>query len=824
MESFLLRHAASWNIQCSICARWRQKRGQLREGHAEAEEVAATQRKIGGKRFEVAMSPHYVVVMDHPRLKITTAGGGIRVADQHELLHLYAQRCELARMDWSKVFGPPREMRSLVVLCWSESTRRAFSEVHWGNANTNLLYGGGGGKHPGGSGNGFILSGRDDDNLHFNCRHMVGHLCVSTYCSGDPDEKHLPQWIFRGAAHWLCKLHPRAKDHVYFCSYEGVTVSGSGSRWDDKARKIAARGPSRDPVEAMFQAATVKAMDFDMHVRAWSWFDVFTSEEPEPFVKFIKLLRQATEARVAAKDAWGQAPEYVDDRWRERVLGKRGDVTATNREKRGEVEVEEAGARELREIANETDLQLLAGKIRGLERCQNLKTARLLLSMIDSRDSDRVAEVIALVLNRTEDPEVRAWLRGEGYERAGKLARATLCRMFGAVGDKEAIPVLRSALDDSFWLTQANAARALAQLGDTESIPTLTRLAGASTRAKVRIGAMDALGLFGGAAAETIPEWERNLMHKEWQVKVATCDAFKAIGSTNAMEMLIGRIDSEGGRVHDAIRQAIKALTGMDEEWNGQQWLAWWNKVKGLADLKKRMEEELAKQGRDKSGGHAQDEGRRTVAGPKKSGPPTYYGIRVYARAVGYILDTSESMGQGFQVSETWQERLGRKYTANTRLGVCKEEIEQAIRELDPRTRINMVFFNDRVRLWKDFPVAAGAMGENAIGTVKALNPSGQTNYYDALRAIMGLGETGGSWQSGFPDTPDTLFFLTDGTPTDGEITKADELLSWFNERNRFARLRVHVIAMGNTGVDIEFLRALATANDGTFLHLTGSH
>ena len=75
-----------------------------------------------------------------------------------------------------------------------------------------------------------------------------------------------------------------------------------------------------------------------------------------------------------------------------------------------------------------------------------------------------------------------------------------------------------------------------------------------------------------------------------------------------------------------------------------------------------------------------------------------------------------------------------------------------------------------------------------------------------------------------FADTPDTLFFLTDGSPTDGEITKADELLSWFNERNRFARLRVHVIAMGNTGVDLEFLSKLAKTNDGFFVHMTGRY
>lgn len=826
MESFLLRHGASWGIQCSVCARWRQKGG-FRPDQAEAVKLAESQRKTGGKGIEAALSKHYAFVTDIQRLQIVTQGGGVRMAFQHELLHLYVQRAELARRDFERVFGPPREVRSLIVLVHSETTRRSFSQVHFGNADMNLLYGGGEPKLAGGvASNGFCLAGNDDDDLHFRTRHMIGHLCISTYGPGDAFDKHMPQWLFRGAAHWLCKLHPRAHDFATFCAYEGVTVSGSGSRWDDKARKIAGRGPDRDPVEAMFQASTAKQMTFDMHVRAWSWFDVFTAEEKEPFVKFVQLLRDAKEPRVAAKEAWGQAPEYVDDRWRERVMGKRGDVEATNREKKNETEVEEAGSRELRDIANETDVRLLAGKIKGLERCQNVKTARLLLSLLDARASDRVREVIALVLDKTQEPEVLAWLRGEGYERAGKLGRAAICRCLGDLKSAEAVPVLRQGLADSFWLVQANAARALAQIADAESIPVIARLAADSPNAKVRIAAMDALGLYGSAAGPTIPLFERNLMNAAWQVKVATTDAFRSIGDKSAVDSLIGRIDSEGGRVHDAIRSSLKALTGMDEEWTRDQWMKWWQKAKEFETLEKKMGEELGKEGGP--GGEPANpppaEGHRTVAGPKKDGPPTYYGIKLYTRTVGWVIDYSESMNQGFQVSEEWQKKLGRTYKGTTRMDVCKEEVEQSIHELDPRTRINMVFFNDRVKVWQDVPQPAGTAGEGAISAVRALTPAGQTNHYDALRVILGIEDAESIAKMDFPDTPDTLFFLTDGTPTDGEITKPDELLSWFRERNRFARLRVHVIAMGNTGIDLEYLAELAKQNDGEFLHLTGTH
>ena len=94
-------------------------------------------------------------------------------------------------------------------------------------------------------------------------------------------------------------------------------------------------------------------------------------------------------------------------------------------------------------------------------------------------------------------------------------------------------------------------------------------------------------------------------------------------------------------------------------------------------------------------------------------------------------------------------------------------------------------------------PGEVGANADAAVSAIKRIQPNGQTNYYGALRLVLGMAEEGAQFDPVLRDTPDTVFFLTDGTPTDGEITKADELLAWFRERNRFARLRVHVIAMG---------------------------
>ena len=52
--------------------------------------------------------------------------------------------------------------------------------------------------------------------------------------------------------------------------------------------------------------------------------------------------------------------------------------------------------------------------------------------------------------------------------------------------------------------------------------------------------------------------------------RACSCDAFRAIGSTKAVDMLIGRIDAEGGRVHDAIRQALANLVDNAVKYSGE--------------------------------------------------------------------------------------------------------------------------------------------------------------------------------------------------------------------------------------------------------------
>lgn len=120
----------------------------------------------------------------------------------------------------------------------------------------------------------------------------------------------------------------------------------------------------------------------------------------------------------------------------------------------------------------------------------------------------------------------------------------------------------------------------------------------------------------------------------------------------------------------------------------------------------------------------------------------------------------------------------------------------------------------DGVKAWKDDPVSA-------TGRLRTLPADGETSCFDALRTVLDPGERADP-APGFRDTPDTITFLADGMPTRGAITDSKTLLSWFTNLNRYARVTTHVIAFGDKGLEVEFLRALAERNYGTFVHVHG--
>ena len=81
-----------------------------------------------------------------------------------------------------------------------------------------------------------------------------------------------------------------------------------------------------------------------------------------------------------------------------------------------------------------------------------------------------------------------------------------------------------------------------------------------------------------------------------------------------------------------------------------------------------------------------------------------------------------------------------------------------------------------------------------------------------ANEPIAGPSAGPGAADKNYKSSVDTVFFLSDGAPSD---RNEDEILDEILARNRLRKIKIHVVAIINYSV--RFLRLLAEQNGGTY-------
>jgi hypothetical protein len=837
MECFLKRHAASWKLTCSECLKTNECAcrnphpgdcPQCEKGGSPWDQAARTEMEFRLKRetelfasrdVVIVQSPHYYVVTDIPTLKLRTQAGVYRVAGTHELAHIYAERCEKARRDFVRGFTDEvgGDRPSGVFLPKRESTAAKIQARYNSSPRTNLVYGGGDTKIADGTCfNGFCTSlqgkgGGDDEQLHHGVRHMIGHLCISCWTKVDGKDRVLPRWLFEGVAHWLAKLHPLLEDRVVWCADEGTAISGSGKDWEKDARKFA--GDAKiDPVERLLEKSTIGLLTFEDHVRAWSYIHLAVKEDREPFLKVMRALRAETANRQAWMEGMSCTPDEWDQRWKDRLAGRRPTFGPWAGDKDND---EGPGAADRRALRAEQDMQNLVARIRSIGICADPKTAGVMTDLF-ARESDAVREVLTVILAKTTEPKALEAIRLRGLGSQNPVVRAYAARVLGLAGDASSLEDLRKQVGDEFWLARAEAALALMRLKDPRIVDAVRPMI-SDQAAKARIAAMDAVATAaaGIQAEKAVAPVAANLDHESWQVRSAAAECLGGLGSMYGVEPLIARMTSEAGRLRVDCYDALKRITKDDLGKNPENWSKWWKKE------------------RERVGGGVPEApkpaGEANPEDARYGRPERPYGIQTYEGRVGYMLDMSNSMFTLFEPDPSEVKRLRRKYVGATKFDISREEIAQSIAALDPRAKFNVMVFSTKPRFMSNgMSQAGGDAAKKAEAFLKSCRSSPEsaggavqlTSFYDAFRGIFDLPKGSASPPANFTETPDTMFFLTDGEPTAGEIIDADELLAWFNGLNRYARIRVNVIAYGNMGIDLVFLGHLAGDNGGTLFNI----
>ena len=99
---------------------------------------------------------------------------------------------------------------------------------------------------------------------------------------------------------------------------------------------------------------------------------------------------------------------------------------------------------------------------------------------------------------------------------------------------------------------------------------------------------------------------------------------------------------------------------------------------------------------------------------------------------------------------------------------------------------------------------------------VDGLSPAGATNIYDALSASLEVAANDGKGKDPNPEA-DTIFFMTDGQPTNGKIVDPHQILEAIASQNRLLGIVIHTVGVSkeqNAG----FLLNLALQNKGRYV------
>jgi len=136
-----------------------------------------------------------------------------------------------------------------------------------------------------------------------------------------------------------------------------------------------------------------------------------------------------------------------------------------------------------------------------------------------------------------------------------------------------------------------------------------------------------------------------------------------------------------------------------------------------------------------------------------------------------------------------------------TKLASAKRELEPAIRGLNESTKFTIVTFSDSAAAWNEkLQVADSSNTLKSIVFIERLSATGGTSSLKGLKKALSIKGV------------DTIFFLSDGQPSDGGPDQILKEVKKIKKKN----IKIHTVGLGDDK-DENFLRELAEQNGGTY-------
>jgi HEAT repeat protein len=239
---------------------------------------------------------------------------------------------------------------------------------------------------------------------------------------------------------------------------------------------------------------------------------------------------------------------------------------------------------------------------------------------------------------------------------------------------------------------------------------------------------------------------------------------------------LIMRLNGEGGRLKRDILAALRLITGLDHGMAFERWNRWWKTEGADFELPTYEDALRAERRREKNASEG-----RTVS--------SFFGLKIVSDRICFVLNVSGSMS----------EASGK----GTRMDSAKRQLVEVLRVFPTGDLFNVIFFSNDAFPWEDELVTMNKKNRKAaLSYVERQRADGATAIYNALELA-------------FEDRAiDTIYLLTDGTPSGGKVDNPEEIRAQVKSWNEHRLVRIHCIAIGATS---PLLQNLAKDSGGDY-------
>jgi len=458
----------------------------------------------------------------------------------------------------------------------------------------------------------------------------------------------------------------------------------------------------------------------------------------------------------------------------------------------------------------------------------NLEAAELIVNALSDPDW-RVVRAAEEALGKFKSRPVIDWLGRKAMLGNDGLLRARIATAFGEIGDPLVVPILGKMLEARQPEVRRAACHSLAKYKDGRAIPQISAIALSDKEPDVRIAAIDALtAIADPKSADTV---NKCLADPQWQVRAAAVKAAVACRQKSSVTTLIARMQKEEGRLLTDFSEGLRDLTGMPWREEPERWAGWWKTNEAIFKVPTKAALEDARR-------------QQAAAGSEYAPPkaPKYHTIQTFSEHIVFVIDASQSMGDKIVFDPKYEEEAKKKYTSRIKLDIVKQELIELIFNFKENVNFNIIPFASEVKKWEDRPVQATEGNKSrAIKFLRSLEPigmlplggggarsragagdprAGKTNTFAGLLAGLEIPKAGMVGKILAPSKADTMFFLSDGNPSTGDIVDRDAILAEIQRLNSTRKIAIHTITFSKDNK--EFMQSLAIQNGGTFVAVGG--